>query len=211
MPSRSVPFVFAAFAVFLGAACAACASGQAIGDPIERFREDLADPARFPVRDGLMIDTELLKDAIRGFADEHRALLRERLAASEAALVPGAQPAEPAYERLGAASDAAVVDFGPMVALLEVLDPDIPGVVRRTLSVAVPSILIEELSAPPDVIGLWLGYLSTARPTWRACGRTERRLTVCADYGGLDVFVVELVRSESLWTPAAVAWWQRRR
>lgn len=208
MPSRP-PLAVLPLLLLLGCGGARGAAAED-PDPIEQFRAELADPAAYPVRHGLAIDDEAVRAAIRAFTEEHRPWLAGRLRASVAALEDAAPPAEPDYQALLEIEPAELTEVGEVVLMVEVLDPDVRQVVRRTLSMTLPAAMVHELTLPGDLTALWLGWLATAEPAWRRCGAEGRRLTVCADYGGLDVFAVELMDTDGLWVPVRLRWWQRR-
>ncbi len=56
-----------------------------------------------------------------------------------------------------------------------------------------------------------LGFLYYAKPAMSLCARDDARATLCIDYGGLDIFTVELASAPPVWTVSAITWHQRGR
>jgi hypothetical protein len=187
----------------------ACGTARPATDPFGELRVALADPEEHPVRDGLVLDFEAVGAAVRQFGAAHAGALRERLAASVAALPRGDPPGGPWFADIVTVDPAILAEVGRTVALFELLDPDVRSLVRTTLALTLPAAMAEDARATPEQVGRWLAFLALAEPTWRDCGGDARHLTVCAEYGGVDIFVVELLRSGDLWLPVAVTWWQR--
>lgn len=193
--------------------CGACGGARSADDgdgPIASFRTALTDPETYPVRDGLALDFDALQEHVRRFGEAHGELVRARLAASVAALRPGEPPGGPWYADVVRVDPALLAEAGRVVTLVEVVEPDVRAAVRRTLGLTLPPALAADPDAPPGAALRWQAFLAAAEPTWRNCGSDPRHLTVCVDYGGLDIFVVELLRAGDLWSPVAVTWWQRQ-
>ena len=187
----------------------ACGGARTGADPTPAFRAELADAEAYPLRDGLALDDDALGRAIRQFGEAHREHIRARLAASAADLLPGESPSGPWFRALVTVAPAALSAVAATLSWFEVLEPDVRTVVRRTLTLTLPAAMAEDVSAEPALAARWLAFLTLAEPTWRNCGQDEDHLSVCAEYGGVDIFVVELLRSGYLWLPVAVTWWQR--
>lgn len=187
-------------------------------DPIESFRRDLADPAKYDVRSGGQLQRDALQAAITEFAAANRALLDERFDASVEALEEGAPPSAPELALRLEVEDPRALEAAAVIAwLVQTLNPDVQSVARRTITTLLPSAAREQGFTTSE-LAMWLTFFATAEPTWRRCGGTGDVLVVCADYGGLDIFVVRLEHTlepvpefpgaRSAWAPRALQWWQ---
>jgi len=63
---------------------------------------------------------------------------------------------------------------------------------------------------PTEQIGVWLGFFHAARPVFAHCGRTGDSVTICVDYGGRDVLVVELAQRDGALLGRRLQWLQQR-
>lgn len=201
-------------AILLAAALAAwqCAGRGAQTDlsPIDKFRASLADPAQHDLRKGMEIDNEAFKTAIEDFGREHSGMLRKIFEDSIKAL-PAGEPPEPSEFRKILALDADEGGQGVLegLKLQWVLFPEIDKVVLSAVNYIFPGAAFNQKTMTPAQIGAWLFFIHAALPQQKLCGREEDQITICADYGGRDVFVVKLQPLEYAWVLDSVTWWQR--
>jgi hypothetical protein len=81
---------------------------------------------------------------------------------------------------------------------------------RTAMSMFLP-VMAQRAGLPISKIGGWMGFLAAAEPAVRRCERGPERATLCVDYGGLDVFVVAMVKQGGDWAVKGVAWRQKGR
>jgi len=176
-------------------------------DEVGAFRVALANPSKFPIRTGLEIDREALINAVEDFRRHHEELLTSRFLASVNRLPQGELPQAPSYKPLCTAGDEL---FGEdAFRLLFTYDPDAVHLARRALSISLPVAMMKDLSLTHEQIGQWLGFVDLATPTHRLCRRTADTITVCIDYGSLDVFAIDLKRKGHEWMASSMTWWQK--
>lgn len=210
-----------ALALGLAAACgkepSATHGGQAEGPPaaharamLDEARRDLANPERSPLRDGMEIDEEALRQALLRLRAEHGAQLATAYEASIAALPEDEPPAPGRFTEVAAflvPNEPAARDAE---ALSWVLDEDVHATVQRVLGTYLTLMMHRDVGMTTTQLGVWMAFLRAAKPELERCGGTaSTRVAVCVDYG-VDVFVIDLERYEPAWVATRLRWMQMR-
>jgi hypothetical protein len=177
---------------------------------LDEARRDLADPERSPLRHGMKIDQEALRQDVLRLRDQHGAQVAGAYQAGIEAL-PEREP--PAAERFAevatfvlpddpAARDAESVNW--------LFDADVHATVQRALGTYVTLMMHHDLGLRMEDIGIWMSFLRAAKPELRRCGGTvDGGLVLCLDYGA-DVFVLDLQREAPAWVVTRLRWMQAR-
>ena len=181
------------------------------GGPLDPWRRQLADDTVYPVRDGKHVDPQALRKALT----EGRAAQREAVRAAVLASV----------ERIDAADAPSADDYdvratfehdSPILArevegLQVAVTPDLAEVALRFATRNLTFAMTRELDLPGEEIGLWSVFFNVALPATTRCSATEDTLSICIDYGSLDVLVVDFMADPDVaWIPHRVQWLQRR-
>lgn len=240
IPNTVSGFLFLALALLLAAlgtaqcqqeckqTAAAGTAATAADEPgdarILQFRRELADPARYPIRGkDFDFDTEAFVGDLGKFLQQNGGSIVAQLNRSIEGLASGTLPNGLSYKRLAAFEEMGTIR-GFMMNVIVV--PDIRRYFRSMMSAVFPTVMRQELGLSPAQVSMWLGFLYLAEPDWSVCSKGDATLSVCADYGGLDVFVLTLdfekpyeilflgttpVRMDAgMWAPKSFAWWRRR-
>ncbi|MEM7158377.1 MAG: hypothetical protein AAF799_36395 [Myxococcota bacterium] len=175
---------------------------------LDQARTGLADPQRYPFRDGLKINEEALRATLMQLRERHGAQVAVAYAASIEALPTGDAPTAPQFEELAAFAlpdDPAARDVEAMNWLF---DRDVEETVRRSLSTYLALLSQNDLEMPIRDVGVWFAFLRAAEPTLKRCSPSPDDLWLCLDYGA-DVFVFELSRLGSAWIVRKLRWHQQ--
>jgi hypothetical protein len=151
----------------------------------------------------------LVKKSIDDFAATHHKLLEDQFEASLDALPDQAPPAAPEYGMVTELAGADFEGFADVLRYEYVLDPNAERLALRTMSMTIPITATRSLGLNMSTTGTWLSLLHSAKPSALLCGRERTKVTVCLDYGGLDVFIVRFAPHGSSWAPEGIAWQQR--
>lgn len=178
-------------------------------DEIDAFRTALADPHQFPVRQGMKLEVDSLKSAMDQFTATHAKPLRERFESGVAKLKDASTPAAPEFRQVLAMEDQMVAVAASSARFAYLFHPDLEVICRMALSSSLPVAMSRVLGMATSDIGSWLGFLSAAKPVLHGCGKAGQDLTVCVDYGGVDIFVLRFSDDGTMWAPSAITWWQR--
>lgn len=177
---------------------------------LDEARRDLADPERMPLRRGMQIDHEGLRQALLRLRDQHGAQLAAAYQADIEAL-PEREP--PAAERFAEVAQFVLPDepaAREAEAVNWLLDADVHATVQRALGTYVTIMMHRDLGLTTGDIGIWMAFLRAAKPELRRCGgTTSAGLVLCLDYGA-DVFVLDLLRNEPAWVVTRLRWMQAR-
>ena len=203
---------------FAVVACKRAAPDAAVTEAssMEQFRRELADPRLHPVRKGKTIDDGALRATMREAVAAHRDELARLTADSIAALPTGKIPGNGTHDvrltfdiaaSFGDLDDPIVRESGEAMWALDEGNVEITA--RRFMSQSLP-IALQHDGSPTNDIGLWLGFLHAARPVIAHCGRNNEAVTICVDYGGRDVFVVELAQRDGALVGRKLDWLQQR-
>ncbi len=191
---------------------------------IRQFRRELADNERHPIRGkGLSIDMEAIAREAATFLKQNGGLILLQMNRSIEGLESGKAPAEPTFKRVAVFKE---MDTLKAIMASAVFRPDIKSFFRTMLAAVFPTVMRNELGLTMMQVGAWVTFLSYAEPDWRVCGKEGTTVAVCAEYGGLDIFVLAMnfekpfefplheqgaTRVEDgLWVPHSFAWWRRQ-
>lgn len=177
---------------------------------MDEWRRTLADPDKYPVRSGMKINPEAMRRAMLDGRDLHREAIEKAITASAAALPEGKAPGEARYDVLGTFDIAGEQGPREVEGIQAALAADVSVTAQQFASRYLPILMRQDMGMDTAEIGMWLAFLNTARPGVTRCEQSERALTLCLDYGGLDVLVVDNERVEELWVPVRVQWLHRR-
>jgi hypothetical protein len=177
---------------------------------LDEARRELADPERSPVRSGMAIDEEALRQALLRLRAEHGTQLAVAYEASIAALPEGQLPAPERFTEVATfevPSDPAARDAE---ALNWVLDQDVRATAQRVFGTYLTLMMHHHLGMATPQIGVWMAFLHAAKPQIERCGgAASSSFMLCVDYG-VDVFVLEMARHEPAWVPTRLRWMQAR-
>jgi hypothetical protein len=182
---------------------------KSVQEEIDAFRSSLADPARFPLRHGLQLDIDALRQAIDRFALAHADALDAVFQKALADLPVRQPPTAPAYTERATASPELVATAAAVGHFAYTFRPEPESVTKSSVGTVLPVLMSTSLGMPTSEISGWIGFFQAAKPSLGLCGRTEQRVSLCMDYGGQDVFVLDLERDQGVWAPAGLAWWQK--
>ena len=179
---------------------------------VEQLRADIARPDRYPIRQGLQIDGDRVKQALLSFASAQRGLLDARFAAELRALPTTSAPASPEYgtvlEIRG--DDLESQSMVESMTAEYVLDPNPERLAQRAMFMLLP-IYMSRVGMTMANVSSWLGFFHVARPQVSSCGGDATHAVICIDYGGLDVLLVRLAVRGPAWVPELMSWQQRGR
>jgi hypothetical protein len=183
---------------------------------MEQFRRELADPKLYPVRRGKTIDETAMRVTMKEAVAAHREELARLTAESIAALPNGRLPDAGTHdvrlafdiaEAFGDSEDPVAREAGEAMWALD--EGDVTMTARRLISQSLPLAMVRG-GDPHEQVGVWLGFFHAARPVVAHCGRTNDAVTICVDYGGRDVLVVELAQRDGALLGRRLQWFQRR-
>ena len=178
--------------------------------PMDEWRRKLADPEAYSVRSGKKIDSEAMRRAMLEGRDQHREAIEKAIAASVEALPEGTPPTEARYEVLGTFDIAGEQGPREVEGIQAALVADVSDTAKQFASRYLPIVMTQDLGMPGADVGMWVAFFGMAEPKVTKCAQAETELTLCLDYGGLDVLVIDSERVEELWVPVRVQWLQRR-
>jgi hypothetical protein len=177
---------------------------------LDEARRELADPERSPLRSGMAIDEEALRQALLQLRAEHGAQLAVAYEASIAALPEDEPPAPERFTQVAAFEVPNEPAARDAEALNWVLDEDVRGTVRRVLGTYLTLMMHHDVGMTTAQLGVWMAFLHAAKPEIERCGGTgSTSFAVCVDYG-VDVFVIDMARHEPAWVPTRLRWMQAR-
>ncbi|MBL8993360.1 MAG: hypothetical protein JNM63_08475 [Spirochaetia bacterium] len=173
------------------------------------FRHDLADPKKFDFRQGLVIQSLAVQEALSNFRKQNASELDTRLWQSFSNLKPGKIPPLSAYKKILAVDTNRFVEMSEALKGMSTLYPDAQKLSRFLLNVVFPVTAAREVGLSAASVGAWLGFLNTAEPEYLLYSKGAAGILTGLDYGGRDVFVAEWRRRDEAWLPAAFTWWQK--
>lgn len=200
-------------ACMLAGACGSEPEPQAPGGAgpraaLDKERRALADPEVYPLRAGMRIDDEALRQTLLRLRTEHGPQVAVAYAASIEALPAREPPAEPAFTEV---VDHPLPDQPALrdaEALNWLFDADVHQTVQRAMATHLTLVMVQRLGMPTAEVGKWMLLLRAAEPTLSRCGEVEGGTVVCLDYGA-DVFVLELSQRDPGWIVQRLRWWQQ--
>ncbi|MEO1482516.1 MAG: hypothetical protein AAFU77_10455 [Myxococcota bacterium] len=174
--------------------------------PLDAWRQELADPEKYSLRQEGSVDFVRFTRAFDRARAQHREALGRAFTASIEALPSGPMPSPARYEvRLKYESDEA--DIRRAQAFTAALEADAAVTARFFISQFLPIAMIDTLGTTTADLGVWLGFFYAARPTVTVCGKSVQELSICVDYGGADILVVDMVPDDELWVGHRMTWW----
>ncbi|MEX1367544.1 MAG: hypothetical protein AB1Z98_30730 [Nannocystaceae bacterium] len=176
---------------------------------LDEQRRALVDSQQYPLRQGMTIDEEALRQTLLRMRAEHGPLVAVAYRASIDALPVGQPPGPPEFHEVAAFELPDEPAMREAEALNWLFDADVEQTARRLLSTYLTLVMHQQLELSPKDIGVWMAYLRAAEPTLRRCDETPERVTLCVDYGD-DVFVLELSSRKPGWIARRFRWLQRR-
>lgn len=180
-------------------------------DPVQAFRQRLADPERLAVRDGDELDLEAVVLQMEAFLDEHGALLRRRFAASLEDIPRGEMPDRGRHEQVAVFDEGRQPDGKKHLRLNALLAPEAKIAVRRALNMWLVPHMVGNHDWNHRQAGSWIGFLDMAEPSWRLLQRSDEQVLLLADYGGQDLFIAKLVPHQGIWIAETIAWWRPKK
>ncbi|MCA9656005.1 MAG: hypothetical protein H6712_02010 [Myxococcales bacterium] len=177
---------------------------------LDRERRALTDPEVYPLRDGLEIDEEALRQTVLRLRTEHGPQVAVAYAASIDALPTRERP------RTGfrLIADQPLPDEPAMreaEAINWLFDADVHQTAMRALMTHLTIVMHQRLGLTPAKIGVWMAFLRAAEPTLTRCGEgPEGGVSLCVDYGA-DVFELDLRPRDPGWIVQRLRWWQKPR
>lgn len=179
--------------------------------PLDPWRRQLADDTIYPVRDAAHIDPQAFRKALLEGRGAERDAVRAAVLASVEALPSGTMPAEADYEVRATFEHDSPALAREVEALHVAVTPDVADIARRFASRNITIAMTRELALPTQEIGLWTVFFDVALPTVTRCRATDDALSVCIDYGSLDVLVVDFMADPDVaWLPHRVQWLARQ-
>jgi len=179
--------------------------------PLDPWRRQLADDTVYPVRDGKHIDPKALRKALGEGRGAQREAVRAAVLASVDALPEGPMPAEADYEVRATFEHESPVLAREVEALAVAVGGDVVEAARRFATRNLTISMTRELELPTQEIGLWTVFFNIALPVVTRCKATGEALSICIDYGALDVLVVDFMADPDVaWIPHRVQWLGRR-
>ncbi|MCH9682644.1 MAG: hypothetical protein K0V04_14510 [Deltaproteobacteria bacterium] len=177
---------------------------------LDEDRRQLADGRIHPVRDGMTVDEERLRGALRQLQGRHGPRVAAAWNQELEALPHAAAPADPEFTEVAVFAPPDQPAAHDAEALNWLLDPDVRTTAKRWLSTYLTLAMVEGLGFSTRQIGMWMALLRAAEPTLRRCGDgTPGGHWLCVGYGD-DVFVLEMRHHAPAWTLARLRWMQRR-
>lgn len=191
--------------------------GEAQGPPaanaramLDEARRGLADPERSPLRNGMELDQDALRQALLRLRSEHGAQLAVAYEASIGALPEDEPPAPERFTEVAAFEIPTEPAAREAEALNWVLDEDVRMTVQRVLATYLTLMMHHDVGMTNVQLGMWMAFLRAAKPEIERCGGTgSTSFAVCVDYG-VDVFVIDMTRHEPAWIPTRLRWMQAR-
>lgn len=207
-PLTAIP-VLTMLTILAAGAAAGCSPKGGAGLPLEvdRFRSDLADPVKHPVREGMDVDPEVMMRACEGFARENRDLLEAHFQRSLAQLPLSEVPGEASHAKLHEAREGLLEGLRQVTGVYWALHLEAEQTFRMGVSMLLPPLLSQEGLAHEQV-GAWTSFFVMARPTLRKKLNADGRLSLIGDYGKADILVLTLARGQIGWTPVGFSWWR---
>ena len=215
MTCRRYSCRLAAAALLLGLVSASCAGTMdnvLLSDaarPIREFRAALAVPAKYALREGLRMDNRRLREAVIAFHKKHKDLILQLFHRSMDQLSHSKQPPPSLYKKIITITARQLRILALQYNIIFPLFPDVSTLIRNSLSFLPPGLVTRHGMSRLEIAS-WMGFLNLAQPTWHLCGHQPGQATICADYGGLDIFVIRLARGKMLWLPTSMTWWHKK-
>jgi hypothetical protein len=193
------------------------AVGLAAGPPpanarafLDEARRELADPERMPLRRGMQIDHEGLRQALLRLRSQHGAQVAVAYEAEIEALPAGEPPAAERFVEVAVFVLPAEPAARDVEAINWLLDEDVRATVQRELGTYLTLMMHHDVGMTTADIGVWMAFLRAAKPELRRCGGAGGKgLVLCLDYGD-DVFVLDVERYEPAWVVTRLQWMQAR-
>lgn len=174
----------------------------------DEARRELADPERTPLREGMRIDQEALRQALLRLRSQHGAQLAVTYAAGIEALREGERPVAERFEEVAAFVLPAEPAARDVEAINWLFDADVRATAQRVLSTYLTLMMVHDVGMTTADIGVWMAFLRAAEPELYRCGG-DAELVLCLDYGD-DVFVLDVERQEPAWVVTRLQWMQAR-
>jgi len=175
---------------------------------LDEARRGLADPERAPLRQGMRIDQEALRQALLRLREQHGAQVAGAYEASIEALPQGELPAATRFEQVAAFELPSEPAARDVEAINWLFDADVRATAQRSLGMYVTMMMHRDLGMTTADIGVWMAFLHAAKPELRRCGGTASEgLVLCLDYGD-DVFVLDVQRQAPAWVVTRLRWMQ---
>jgi hypothetical protein len=175
---------------------------------LDEARRELADPERTPLRRGLVLDAEGLRQALVRLRAEHGPQVAAAYQAGIDALPEGALPSAEGFgevARFTLPDDPAARD---VEAVNWLFDPDVRATVRRVLGTYLTLMMVHDMGMTTADVGVWMAFFHAAEPALRRCGGSSGAgLVLCLDYGS-DVFVLDMERKGPAWVVTQLRWMQ---
>lgn len=179
--------------------------------PLDPWRRQLADDTIYPVRDAAHIDPQTFRQALLEGRGSQREAVRAAVLASVEALPSGAMPAQADYQVRATFEHDSPVLAREVEALQVAVTADVRDVARRFASRNITIAMTREMELPTQEIGVWTVFFDVALPTVTRCRATDDALSICIDYGSLDVLVVDFMPDPDVaWLPHRVQWLGRQ-
>jgi hypothetical protein len=177
---------------------------------LDEARRELADPDRMPLRQGMQIDQEGLRQALIRLRSQHGAQVAVAYQAEIDALPAGDPPAAERFVEVAAFVLPEEPAARDVEAINWLLDEDVRATTQRVLGTYVTLLMHRDVGMTTADIGIWMAFLRAAKPELRRCGEPGgTRLALCLDYGD-DVFVLDVERQEPAWVVTRLRWMQAR-
>ncbi len=180
------------------------------GGPMSPWRRQLADSTIYPVRDGLRIDVDKLRSALLEGRRAHRDEVRAAVQASVTALADGEPPSERDYRVLATFEHEVELVVREVEGTQAALAANVVDSAQRFAMQYLVLAMSEDQGMDTATVGQWMLFFNVAEPAVRRCGSTETTMTVCLDYGSLDILVVDMIADDGLWLPRRLQWLQRQ-
>jgi hypothetical protein len=177
-------------------------------DAVAEFRKDLADNDKYPLRRGNALNIEALKSAVLKVRAENSVKLLQEYDTSYQSLPRRAAPHNRDYEQILFKQE---FNFPKdSMAAYATLYPDIRKMAKLMLSSLLPLTLSGELGFSVSQIGNWMAFLTLAEPVLYRCDTDGKYVTVCLDYGGLDIFQLGFATEENIPIVKHLSWYRRK-
>lgn len=175
---------------------------------LDEARRELADPERAPLRQGMRIDSEALRQAMVRLRSQYGAQVAGAYEAELASLPAGEPPVAGRFEEVASFAlpeDPAARD---VEAINWLFDVDVRATVQRVLGTYLTLMMHRDVGMTTADIGIWMAFLRAAEPELRRCSAAVgTAVTLCLDYGS-DVFVLDVERREPAWVVTRLRWMQ---
>lgn len=177
---------------------------------LDEARRELADPVRTPLRQGMQIDQEALRQALVRLRSQHGPQVAAAYGAGIEALPQGEPPAAGRFVEVASFELPNEPASRDVEAVSWLFDADVDMTVRRVLATYLTLMMHHDVGMTTAEIGVWMAFLRAAEPELRRCGGGEGTgLVLCLDYG-VDVFVLDMERHEPAWVVTRLRWMQAR-